>query len=269
MSGWMEIVAMAAPLVARGIGSAMAAGDYAKAEELRQQAVRELNIPLPGLDELAQEIGPSHLEGVKADSRYTGAQDEALRGLKEYSTTGTSAQDRAGYDQAKLDAAGTYSGMMGRNAQLRAARGQSGGGADTADAFAAAATGADRANRTDLTVAADSANRRYSALGAYGSMAERLRAADLSQKNRVADSQDAIERFNSGRRSYAAETGFNNALNLGQLKYGAGQTGANQATAAGRQKEQTAADIGDGVSRGVTAYDEGQRWDDFLKKKYG
>jgi hypothetical protein len=265
---WWQLLLTMAPAIARGMGAAAAKGDYDEAERLRQQAINELNLPLPSLQDLTKELGPSRLEGVQADAQYTGAQNDALSGLKDLSQTGMSAQDRLGYNQAKLEAGNTYSGMMGRNAQLRAARGQVGSGADTADMMEAAQAGADRANRNDLQVASNAADRRYQALGAYGSMAERLRAADLAQKNRVAEAGDAIERFNNEKKTYGAQKYYGNALDAAKLKYGANRTLADDRIQRGEKTENTIADIGEGIQRAGSAYQSGQEYDDFLKKKY-
>lgn len=267
--GWMSFLSMVAPVALRAMGAAAAAGDYAEADRLRQQMITEYNIPLPPMEELAPQLSGTALAGVKADPRYAEAGDSALGGLKKLSETGFSDQDRAGYDRANMEAANTYSGMMGRNAQVRAARGQSGSGVDTADAFAAASTGADRAYHGGLQVAAQGADRRYQALQGYGAMAERLKQADLTQKNLAASAQDRIAEFNAKSRAGGAMDRFGAQVTLAQGRTGALGTNANARGDRGTKTENTYADVGEGISRGVSAYDEGKQWDDYLKKKYG
>lgn len=267
--GWMEFISVVAPIALKAIGSAAAAGDFEEADRLRQQAAAQYNIPLPDLQTMMKAMGPTNLAGVSADPRYAGAADDALAGFKGMSETGFSDQDRAGYAQAGREAGNVYSGMMGRNAQLRAARGQTGGGADTADQMAAASLGADRANRSGLEVASRGADRRYQALGAYGSMAERLKGADLSQKNLTATAQDRIDEFNTKAARYAPQQQFENQALLAAGKTGGLNAYANAKTASGNKTENTYADVGEGISRGASAYDEARRYDEYLKKKYG
>lgn len=266
---WMQLIAIVAPLVMKGIGDAASAGDFEEAERLRREAIKAYDIPLPDLNTMVQQLGATNLKGVSADPRYTSATDEALGGLGEIAKTGFSAQDRAGYAQAEREAANTFSGMTGRNAQVRASRGQIGSGADTADAFAAASRGADVANQRGLQVAAEGADRRYKALGAYGSLAERLKAADLSQKNLTATAQDRIDEFNTKAKNYLPQQNFENQVMLAAGKTGKMGELAAAKQASGKNTQQTSADIGEGISRGASAYDEARRYDEYLKKKYG
>lgn len=267
---WFQLLMAAAPIIARAIGEASAKGDFDKAEQLRQQAMAQLNIPLPDLKELQAQMPDTLLKGVQADSTYTSAQNEALSGMQKYATaTGLQAQDQASLDQATMGAANAYSGMMGRNQQLRAARGQTGSGVDTADQLASAQHGADQAYHGALQVAGDAANRRQQAMGAYGSMAARFREADLAQKNLAAQSQDKINEFNTRQKSYGGQQYFGDETQLAKMKYGAYEDAGQQSMDAGNRKVQTAADIGSGIQKAGSAYDEGNRYDDFLKKKYG
>jgi hypothetical protein len=261
-----ELLAMLAPMVMRGIGAATAAGDYEKAEKLRQQAIAEYNIKLPDLESLAGELKTSSaLQEVISDPQLEQATNDTLGRYKDIAFgSGSTPEDELALDTARLDAGQTYSGMMGRNQALRAARGQVGGGGEAADAFAAASAGADRAHRGGLEAASAASNRRTNALASYGSLSERLKAADLAQKNLAAQGQDRLDEFNTKTKLGAAQDGFENAYTLGQGRAAATLGEANYNTGKGRRTEETYADVGEGISRGAEAYGQYERED---KKK--
>lgn len=268
-SGYLEFIAVVAPIALKAIGSAAASGDNAEAERLRVEASRQYNIPLPDLQSIISALRTSSsLQAVMADPRYTAAQDDALGGMQELSKTGMGPQDRASLDAATMDAANTYSGMVGRNDQQRLARGQGGSGVDSANAMMAASQGADRAYKGAVQTAASSADRRLSALSSYGSMAERMRNADLMQKNRVAEGQDALDKFNTTTKLGAANQQFDNQTVLAAGKTGGLRDLASLKTAQGNKTENTYAGIGDGISTGAQSAAEEQRWNNYLEKRY-
>ena len=82
------ILTAAGPLVAL-IGRAIAEGDYAKARELRQQAVDEYGEEnLPIIDSIvAQEVGPSAFEGIKEDPAMRGTQADTVAELRNVAAT--------------------------------------------------------------------------------------------------------------------------------------------------------------------------------------
>jgi hypothetical protein len=258
----MEYLALLAPILARSMGAAAAAGDRKRAEQLRQEAMKLLDIELPELDELIAEIqSNTELQKVMADPKYTEAGDQALGKMGEIAMgSGMTPEDLYTLNQAKLSAADYDAGVRGRNAQNRMARGISGSGIDLSNDLAGQQAGVDRSYQGALKSAADASARRNQMLGQFGAYADRLKTGDLNQKNLSARAQDAINEFNTRDKRYVRDynsgleqSRWNNQLKLGGMKMDALYGEAGQASADADRTEGTYADIGTGVSQGATA----------------
>lgn len=81
--------------------------------------------------------------------------------------------------------------------------------------------GADRAAMGGLQAAADARSRALQALQAGGQMAGQAEGQDFERAARVAESQDAIARFNSQLASNALQQNWQNQMGLADRRYGA------------------------------------------------
>ena len=254
---WNMIAALL-PVVTRGIGQAMSAGDRAKAEQLRAQAMAQYDIELPPLADLERELQTdTELRKVVADPGFDEAERNALGELKEYAFgNGMRQEDMAAIEKAKLEALNLESGIRGRNTQQAAARGMMGSGAYAANEEAAAQAAIDRAYKGNLDVAMKAGDRRFKALGMYGDFASRLKESDLSQKNRVAEAQDRINQFNTTSKTSLPLKYAQLQMDLARLKGGALRQGAEDSDTAADRTLNTWGDVGEGLSRGAEAVGE-------------
>lgn len=247
-------------MVMGAIGAAAASGDNAKAGALREKALNEYGMALPDLQTIkAQYQKDSELGGVKANADYTGAQNEALGGLRDQAFgSGLSAQDLASLETARQAAAGFDRGNRERNLQEQAARGQLNSGFDIAQQMSASQGAADRMNQGATQTAGQNAARRLQAMSLYGGYAKSIRDADLNQKNIAASAQDRINQFNTaddrGVRDYneteLPNTKFNNAGKLAAAE----RQAADDYSGYARNTQQTWADLGEGTGRMGDAY---------------
>lgn len=194
------------------VGEALASGDKAEAKALLTRLRTQFEgIPLPDLEEIeAQTLGPSALEGIKADPTLEGEQYEALGQVDELSQTGTGIQDRA--------ALNTIANQLGRRQRAGAAgieadmagRGLAGSGVDYATRAQLASDSNQRLSEAGQNIAGDAANRRFQAVMAKGDLSGRMRGQQYSEKANAAQARDAIMRFNAQSRDSA------NRFNQGQ-----------------------------------------------------
>ena len=194
------------------IGELAAGGQRQKAEAmLRQMQTEFRDIPLPSLEEIeVQTLGPSALEGIKADPTLEGEQYEALGQVDELSQTGTGIQDRAALNaianqlgrRSRAAAAGIEADMAGR--------GLAGSGVDYATRAQLASDSNQRLSEAGQNIAGDAANRRFQAVMAKGDLSGRMRGQQYSEKANAAQARDAIMRFNAQSRDSA------NRFNQGQ-----------------------------------------------------
>jgi len=256
---WAILIAAGASIVIALIGQAIASGDRAKAEQLRLEAAKKYNIPLPDLASFEKELATNtEMQKVVMDPQYEAAGREALSKTSEYAAgTGMMPEDLATLDAAKRSAGAYESGVRGANAQAMSARGISGSGIDASNQQAAMSGGIDRAYQGGIQAAGDASRRRYAALQDQGNLAARLSASDIALKSNTASAQDAINKFNYAEKSGNAQQGFNNQVDLAQGQANAMNGVANMYDANAQNTQNVAAGISSGVSEagaGVAEY---------------
>lgn len=184
-------------------------GDYEK-------ALREIqNVPLPVLKELNPELykkvvelnpdlesaitlGPSAMEGITTDPRLKEAQMNALLKLQEIGNEGgMTLQDRGRLATINNEVNANLKGNQDAIVQNLATRGQSGGMTELVARQNAAQQAANRASQQAFDVEALAQQRALEALMNAGSMGSQMQSQEFNQKAQVADSQDAIARFNA------------------------------------------------------------------------
>jgi hypothetical protein len=206
-------------LVAGLLGDMFAGKDEAEQKYLLQKAMDEFgNIDLPALKEVvAQELGPSAMEGLKADPQYAALERQGLDELLRIGRSGGMTLE----DKANLNTTMGQASRVGRagDARIResmAARGQSGGGAELAMRMASNQGAAQRAHEGGMQVAGQAQKRALDSILEAGRMGGRMGERDFDQRSRAASAADARARHNADARTRA--DAYNTGL--GQQQFG-------------------------------------------------
>jgi hypothetical protein len=265
----MEAAAIAAAvsLVGRLISEAIAAGDYARAEKLRMDAVAEYGEDiLPELEKVeAETLGRSELGNIKADPAARNAQMDALARLGEFSAPGMSAEDVGDLRMAQDAAGGVAARAAGQGEQLAAARGLQRSGLSQALAQQGAQAGAQTAADAATQLASARRQRQLQALGQMGQLGGSIRAEDYGQASDAARAQDAINQFNANmnygarnQRNANRQLGFTNQMTLKNNRNVARTGLGDFYTARGTRNAETGKDITEGLSKTVGSYGKGK-----------
>jgi hypothetical protein len=225
------------------IGEFMANGREEEARELMREAARAYNVPLPDFETvIAEQLGPSAMGGVQADSQAVAAQRAALQRLSELSSGGPDAQYDASLQDAMSSAGNFASRQMAGARDSLAARGTLGGGQEAALSAVAAQEGANRAARGATSAAAERQRRAYEALRDGASLGGQVRGQGFDEDSRKAAARDAIERQNAMLRTDATTQRNANAQRQFQNRYDVARGKANSLAGQATQARQDAAD---------------------------
>lgn len=185
-------------------------------EERARQELERLreeygDIDLPEYLEMAMEqLGPSALEGVRADAQSVAAQRAALERLRQLSQGGPDAQFDADFadaqSRANLNESRQRAGILDRAASMGALT----GGQAMAAQLAAQQGAANRLASDSRELAAERQRRAYQALRDSGVMAGQMRGQQWGEDAQRAQARDAIERQNLALRQDAHR--YNNDL---------------------------------------------------------
>ncbi len=172
--------------------------------ELALQGYQGLEIPV--LEELvAEQLGPSAMEGVRGDPQMEAIQRQALAMLAEYTSGKGSAIDRASMarigNEASSVAAQQRHAIMDSNAQ----RGTYGSGGELAAMLASGQQASQRAAQGGLDTAARSEARRYQAIGDQAGLAGNIRNQQYNEQARAAQARDAVAQYNAAARMQAKQ----------------------------------------------------------------
>lgn len=224
------IGSIVAPLIGSLIGEFASAGDREKAEALLLEASAQFNIPLPKLKEMvAEHLGPSAFEGVKADPNLRNAQVSAIDAFQKMATSGgLDPMARAQQAEALLAARQQEKGQRDAILSGYRRRGMGGSGMELAAQMGAASQAADRAGMESLGAAANAQQRAIDAWARSAGVAGQTRGQDFAEASRLAEARDAISRFNLQNRQDVhrynndlGQQGFDNRLGLADRRYDA------------------------------------------------
>lgn len=260
------ILTAAGPIIAL-IGRAIAEGDYAKARELRQQALDEYGEDmLPVIDTVvAQEVGPSAFEGIKEDPAMRGAQADTVAELRNvYESEGNTPADVAAMRLAQNEVSGRAASDYANNAQRLARQGQQGNA--VLSSALSASSGADAVGATANMAMQNQVAARQRALQALlqsGNMAGDVRGQDFQVAGAKAGAQDRISQFNAGQRTDAANQNNANAFGKAGARMGLANA-RNQARgvlaadfgASAQRTNETAAGLGNAVTSAGSGFGE-------------
>jgi hypothetical protein len=202
MTAWIAPVIQAGGAV---LGEMTAGGKEADARRMLEQALENFRgMEVPVLEELlAEQLGPSGMEGVRADPEAEAVQRAALAMLGEYTNGEGSIVDRAamarvGNDASRV-AARQRQAILNENAQ----RGTYGSGGELLAMMGAGQQATERAAQAGLDVGAQAAERRYRAIGDRAGLAGSMRNQQLSEDARRAAARDAVAQYNASARAQA------------------------------------------------------------------
>lgn len=269
----ITIAAILAPIAGSLLGRLFSAGDSAEAERLLRAASAEYNIPLPDLKAwTAQELSTGEWDTMPEDFGNKANRDEAIRRISEMGAEGgMDAGSRLALEEARR--AGAQQDVQGRASVRQEAqrRGLGGAGEVYGQLFAQQA-GANTASMGGLQAAADARARALQALATGGGMAGQAEGQDFQRRAQVAQSKDAIRRFNIEMSRDAQEYAnalkqqrFGNQMGLADRRYGAQQDLANIKTGQAAQTRQMAGNIGQGVGMGLSTYQQNRLEQERLK----
>ncbi|MDX2014198.1 MAG: hypothetical protein SFW67_28625 [Myxococcaceae bacterium] len=236
------------------IGEAIAMGDMDRAREIAWTMSRKYgDLPLPSIMKMYPELmGDTALSDARADSRYTNAEDQALRMMIERARGGMTPEDEANLMRARVEAQNQSRAASGAIDREAARRGFSSNTAARKEL--AAQAGASRLNQAGVQAAGDASARALQALSMGGNYASGLAGRSLNQANQVGSARDRIQQFNLGRKDQANL--YNNEIEQRQFENSltklAGETKglqsyADQLNAIGQSKRRTARATGGAV----------------------
>lgn len=145
---------------------------------------------------IAEQLGPSALEEIQQDFRTRDAQMDALRELQEIGEVGLTPEERAQRAEMMRESAAQNQSQQNQILQSMAQRGNLDSGASLIAQLQANAQESADARRQSEQMTADVASRRRDAIMRAANLAGNIEQADFSRQARVADAQDAIDRFN-------------------------------------------------------------------------
>ena len=163
----------------------------------------------------AQLAEQTRMAGISVPPELLSAQQNALRRISEIADEGgLTAIDRARLFDAKEEMATASRGAQEAIMQEAAQRGVSGSGVEMANRMLAQQAAATRGARAGVDTAAEAQRRALEAISQSGQMAGSMRTQSMNEQARVAEAQDAINRFNTeitNRTSAANVAARNNA----------------------------------------------------------
>lgn len=200
------------PILGSTIGEWLSSGDREKAEQLLLEASAQFNIPLPQLKEMvAEHLGPSAFEDVKADPTLRNAQLSAIDAFQKTATAGgldpmAQAQQAEALQHARQQEQGQRQAITSGYRR----RGMGGSGMDLAAQMGSASQQADRAGMESLQSAAGAQQRAIDAWAKSAGVAGQTRGQDFTENSALAEARDAIGRYNQQTRERVH--GYNNDL---------------------------------------------------------
>lgn len=217
-------------LLINGISEALAAGDEAQAQQLREQVAAQYGPELLAqVDaQVAQEAPASEFGDVSEDPSLRGRQLSAVDALRDI-------YDNEGMGRADQEALGLAQDAVSQNAQSRARslansmrqRGMSNSGLEGALMTQASQDSGNALATQGLQAQQMARQRAFQALNASAGMAGDIRGQDAGFGFQRAGGVDTMNRFNAGQRQQAQDQRFRNRMSVLDARGGAlmGQAG--------------------------------------------
>lgn len=261
--------AAAVGAIVSAIGIAVAAGDKAKARDLRAKAIEQYGEDVKNqMDPLiVDQIGPTEFANIAEDADVLAVQKQAMGQYGDIAESGgIGPGDRAALALANDQAAARASSDAASIQQSLAARGQQMN--PTLAAAMASKSSQNTVNataRNGLQMLSDARNRAYDAIGRRAGLAGDIRDQDWRRSSATASAQDVNNRLNANLKWQAQQANRENALRIAEAKLRAGSMQGDNADA---QAADTARNYGAASDAAVYAGGAGQAiYDEYGRKK--
>ncbi len=251
---WAQAAAAALPIIAGLIGEALAAGDDAEADRLRQEAMAQYNISAPELQKMEVQAIQSQAATAQGNPQAKAARMDALRMLQQRGAEGYNAEDRAaiGDTLSEVDQQ-----ARGRQQAITQSMDPNSGAAIAAQ-LSNAQNASQVANKRGLDIAAGSRRQALQSIAQGGKMAGDIDTDEFGQAYQRGGAQDAISQFNQ-RNSMDAQRfnaqqvqqGFGNQMDLAGAKVGVLNQGVEDARRRGARKRGMAKGLGEATQQGT------------------
>jgi hypothetical protein len=201
------------------IGEALAAGDYARAEQLRQQQM-DLYKGIAQPQDFTRQ-GASAFDSIQMDPRLKAARMAALQRMQQIGLEGgMDVESRAANQEAQDQAAGFARGQQGALMQSMQSRGMGGSGMEAAAALQGQQAGSNMLAKSGMQAAADARKRALAALSGSADMAGDLSRDEYGMAADKAHAGDAISRFNAENANQFQQQKFGNAMDVAGAESG-------------------------------------------------
>lgn len=265
----IQIIAAVIAAAAALIGAAIASGENAKAQAIREDIAKKYGAQkLPVLDKLvATKLPPESVAAYQKMTQATQTQNDVLgKWMETVNEKGETADDRAAHLRMQQEAGGIANAAQSAVQRGMAQRGLAGSGMSFALQQQGAQSAVNAANATGIQAAADARNRYQQALGQAGQLSGQMRGQELDSLK----AQDTINMFNARAQSDAdrynaqlPQQQFDNEMELATA-----EANARNGVAAGYDRgadrtRQTAAGVGNAAATAATYETEEDK-----RKKY-
>jgi len=261
--------AAAVGAIVSAIGIAVAAGDKAKARDLRAKAIEQYGEDIKGqLDPLiVDQIGPTEFANIAEDADVLKVQKDVMGQYGDIAENGgIGPGDRAALALANDAAASRASSDAASIQQSLAARGQQMNPTLAAAMASKASQNTVNATaRNGLQMLSDARNRSYDALGKRAALAGDIRNQDWQRSSARASAQDVNNRLNANLKWQAQQANRDNALRIAEAKL---RAGGMQGDLADAQAADTARNYGAASDAAAYVGQTGQAvYDEYGRKK--
>lgn len=257
----VSLAMIGAPIATDLLGQWLSKADRKEQENLQREAMAIYGDASPPTLErmLKEKLGPSAMEAIPEDFGNRTPRNLALQQLVQMGLTGgMDPGSQLALEEARR--AGAQAETQGRGAVRQEFQRRGLGGAGEASMqLQAQQAGADRTAMGDLQAGADARSRALQALATGGGMAGQAEAQDFDRAARIAQSKDAINRFNSELSTNAIQQDWQNRLGLMDRRYNALEGGAQQAGQRADRTTQRVGNYGQGALGAIGSMGGGQQ----------
>ncbi len=233
------------------------------ADEALRRAAQAWNIPLPVLQQMvAEQMGPSAMEGVYSDPALAGAQTDALAQFKDIADSGgMTTEDRVNNEMLQRDAAQRAQAQRQSIVNVLARSGQAPGGVSAALQLGAARDQQEAGALAGAKTAGDARRRAIEAVLQRGKMAGDVRSQGFNEATQRATAADRIAQYNAGAKERAQrynlgipQQQFQNQTALAAGRAGGQNNIAANETRAAAASGQGLSNFGTGIAQAIPAF---------------
>lgn len=209
------LAAMAAGVIAAGVGHLLSEEDRNRARKLIEEAYQEIErvgappdlarqlilekfqvagMYVPEMEQ-AIDIGMSKVAQIQEDPTLRDAQTTALKQLQDRGKLGITAEERAEMNKVRDQAGRDFESRRKAITSGMAARGQAGSGADLASQLSAGQATANMEAQSSDEIAAMASRRALESIKSAGSLGGQIRQQDFDVNRTRAEAEDEFKRF--------------------------------------------------------------------------